>query len=90
MKLVEDNMDFKKVDFFQPAIIVVAILVFLLIRYIGSFNYRFEDPLKLELILTIFFAIKILSQKTSEDTECRSELDRRKTVMVKIDLCRTT
>lgn len=50
-------MDFKKVDFFQPAIIVVAILVFLLMGYIGSFNYRFEDPLKLELILTIFFAI---------------------------------
>lgn len=50
-------MDFKKVDFFQPTIIVVAILVFLLMGYIGSFNYRFEDPLKLELILTIFFAI---------------------------------
>ena len=31
-------------------------LAFLAMGYIGSFNYRFEDPLKLEVILTIIFA----------------------------------
>lgn len=45
-----------KIDFFNPLIVVVAILAFLAMGYIGSFNYRFEDPLKLEVILTIIFA----------------------------------
>lgn len=45
-----------KIDFFNPLIVVVAILAFLAMGYVGSFNYRFEDPLKLEVILTIFFA----------------------------------
>ena len=49
-------MKIEKIDFFQPGIIVVAILAFLLMGYIGSFNYRFEDPLKLEVILTVIFA----------------------------------
>ena len=49
-------MKLEKIDFFQPGIVVVAILVFLAMGYIGSFNYRFEDPLKLEVILTIIFA----------------------------------
>ena len=49
-------MDLKKIDLFQPLILVVAILAFLAMGYIGSFNYRFEDPLDLEVILTIFFA----------------------------------
>ncbi|MBQ6099632.1 MAG: oligosaccharide repeat unit polymerase family protein [Methanobrevibacter sp.] len=49
-------MDFKKIDFFQPLILVVAILAFLAMGYIGSFNYRFEDPLDLEVILTVIFA----------------------------------
>lgn len=52
-------MDFKKVDFFQPLILVVAILAFLAMGYIGSFNYRFEDPLDFEVILTILFACLI-------------------------------
>ena len=42
-------------------IIVVAILVFLSMGYIGSFNYRFEDPLKLEVILTILFSCLIFT-----------------------------
>ena len=49
-------MKFEKIDFFQPLLVVVAILVFLVMGYIGSFNYRFEDPLKLEVILTVIFA----------------------------------
>ena len=49
-------MKFERPDFFQPLIIVVAILAFLIMGYIGSFNYRFEDPLKMEVILTVIFA----------------------------------
>ena len=41
-----------KTDFFNPLIIVAAILVFLTMGYIGSFNYRFEDPLNINVILT--------------------------------------
>lgn len=43
-------------DLFNPIIVVVGILAFLLMGYIGSFNYRFEDPLDLQVILTIIFA----------------------------------
>lgn len=46
----------KKYDYFNPLIVVVAILAFLAMGYIGSFNYRFEDPLDLEVIVTIVFA----------------------------------
>ena len=42
-------------------ILVVAILAFLLMGYIGSFNYRFEDPLDLEVILTVVFACLIFA-----------------------------
>ena len=49
-------MDFKRIDIFQPLILVVAILVFLAMGYVGSFNYRFEDPLNTEVILTVLFA----------------------------------
>ena len=45
-----------KRDFFNPLIVVVAILAFLAMGYIGSFNYRFEDPLSIEVILTIIFS----------------------------------
>lgn len=45
-----------KIDFFNPLILVAGILAFLAMGYIGSFNYRFEDPLKPEVILTIVFA----------------------------------
>lgn len=54
-------MNLEKIDFFQPIIVVVAILAFLLMGYIGSFNYRFEDPLDIEVILTIIFACIIFA-----------------------------
>ncbi len=54
-------MKLEKIDYFQPVILVVAILAFLLMGYIGSFNYRFEDPLDLEVILTIVFACAIFT-----------------------------
>ena len=41
---------------FNPMIVVLAILVFLVMGYIGSFNYRFENPLSLEVILTVIGA----------------------------------
>jgi oligosaccharide repeat unit polymerase len=49
-------MELEKLDIFQPLIVVAAILAFLAMGYIGSFNYRFEDPLNSEVILTIIFA----------------------------------
>lgn len=54
-------MKFEKIDFFQPLLVVVAILVFLAMGYTGSFNYRFEDPLKPEVILTVIFACIIFA-----------------------------
>ena len=54
-------MNLKKIDFFSPMIVVVAILVFLAMGYIGSFNYRFEDPLNSEVILTILFSCLIFT-----------------------------
>ena len=54
-------MNLKKIDFFNPMIVVIAILAFLAMGYIGSFNYRFEDPLKLEVILTILFSCMIFA-----------------------------
>ena len=46
----------RKYDFFNPLIVVIAILAFLAMGYVGSFNYRFEDPLDTEVILTVIFA----------------------------------
>lgn len=54
-------MNFKKLDFFQPFIIIIAILVFLVMGYIGSFNYRFENPLNTSVILTVIFACIVFS-----------------------------
>ena len=54
-------MNLKKIDFFNPMIVVVAILAFLAMGYIGSFNYRFEDPLSSEVILTILFSCLIFA-----------------------------
>ena len=54
-------MKIEKIDFFQPLIIVIAIVVFLAMGYVGSFNYRFEDPLKPEVILTILFSCLIFT-----------------------------
>ena len=45
-----------KIDFFNPLIVVVGILAFLAMGYMGSFNYRFEDPLRWQVILTVIFA----------------------------------
>ena len=45
-----------KIDFFNPLIVVVGILAFLAMGYIGSFNYRFEDPLNTAVILTVIFS----------------------------------
>ena len=50
-----------KRDFFNPLIVVVAILAFLAMGYIGSFNYRFENPLSTEVILTIIFSCIIFT-----------------------------
>ena len=54
-------MKLEKLDFFQPLIVVVAILAFLLMGYIGSFNYLFEDPLNSQVILTVIFACIVFS-----------------------------
>ena len=49
-------MNFKNFDFFSPYIVAAAIIVFLSMGYIGSFNYRFEYPLSLETIGTVLLA----------------------------------
>lgn len=46
----------RKYDFFNPAIVVIAILAFLAMGYVGSLNYRFEDPLNTNVILTVISA----------------------------------
>lgn len=50
-----------KIDYFNPLILVVGILAFLMMGYIGSFNYRFENPLSAEVIVTIIFACIIFA-----------------------------
>lgn len=54
-------MKLEKIDLFQPMIIVVAIIAFLAMGYIGSFNYRFENPLNQEVILTILFSCMLFA-----------------------------
>ena len=51
----------RKYDFFNPLIVTVAVLAFIVMGYLGSFNYRFEDPLDLEVILTVIFACAIFA-----------------------------
>ncbi|WP_405293554.1 oligosaccharide repeat unit polymerase family protein [Methanobrevibacter sp.] len=46
----------KRYDFFNPMIVAAAILAFLAMGYVGSFNYRFENPLNSAVILTVIFA----------------------------------
>lgn len=46
----------RKIDFFHPYIVPIAIIIFLIMGYIGSFNYRFKDPLNTQTIITIIFA----------------------------------
>lgn len=50
-----------KRDFFNPLIVVAAILVFLVMGYIESLNYRFENPLNIEVILTVIFSCAIFT-----------------------------
>lgn len=74
------KMKKEKIDFFQPLIIVVAIIAFLAMGYVGSFNYRFEDPLKPDVILTILFsclifAIGAVSVKYKVNIENTKELN---------------
>ena len=47
----------KKYDFFNPLIVVAGILAFLAMGYVGSFNYRFDDPLDMGVILTVIFIL---------------------------------
>jgi oligosaccharide repeat unit polymerase len=49
-------MKIEKIDFFNPLIVVVGILLFLAMGYAGSFNYRFDDPLDSAVILTVLFS----------------------------------
>ena len=46
----------RKIDFFHPYIVPIAIIIFLIMGYIGSFNYMFKDPLNTQTIITIIFA----------------------------------
>lgn len=50
-----------KIDYFNPLILVAGILAFLMMGYIGSFNYRFENPLSAEVIVTVIFACIIFA-----------------------------
>ena len=54
-------MKLEKIELLNPMILVVGILIFLAMGYIGSFNYRFEDPLNLNVILTIIFSCIVFS-----------------------------
>ena len=49
-------MKLEKLDFFNPLIVVVGILLFLVMGYIGSFNYRFDDPLDFNVMATVIFS----------------------------------
>ncbi|MDL2270442.1 oligosaccharide repeat unit polymerase family protein [Methanobrevibacter sp. OttesenSCG-928-I08] len=49
----------KKIDIFSPYIVTLAIIIFLVMGYIGSFNYRFESPLSVESILIVLYSVLI-------------------------------
>ena len=73
-------MEIEKIDFFQPFLVVVGILAFLAMGYVGSFNYRFENPLSLEVILTVLFSciiftIGLIAVKYKINVEKTKELD---------------
>lgn len=50
------SFSLRKIDFFHPYIVAIIILIVLAMGYVGSFNYRFEDPLNTQTILTVLFA----------------------------------
>lgn len=52
-------MELKKIDFFSPWIVAAVILLFLIMGYIGSFNYRFDDPLDFSVISLVLYSIII-------------------------------
>lgn len=52
-------MELKKIDFFSPWIVALAIILFLIMGYIGSLNYRFEDPLKPSVISIVIYCVII-------------------------------
>lgn len=52
-------MEFKKIDLFSPWIVGAVIILFLIMGYIGSLNYRFEDPLDLSVILIVLYSVAI-------------------------------
>jgi oligosaccharide repeat unit polymerase len=54
-------MKLEKTDFFSPMIVVLGILLYLVMGYAGSFNYRFDDPLDAEVILTILFSCLVFT-----------------------------
>ena len=49
-------MKLEKLDFFNPLIVVAGILLFLVMGYIGSFNYRFDGPLDFNVMATVIFS----------------------------------
>ncbi|WP_409200247.1 oligosaccharide repeat unit polymerase family protein [Methanobrevibacter sp. DSM 116169] len=49
----------KNIDIFSPYIVTIAILIFLIMGYIGSFNYRFDAPLSNETILIILYSVLV-------------------------------
>lgn len=44
-------------DYFSPLILPIITILVLIMGYIGSFDYHFKEPLQINLILTIIFAI---------------------------------
>ena len=70
----------RRIDIFSPYIVTVVIIAFLIMGYIGSFNYRFENPLNTQTILTTIFAsiiflIGILTVKFKFNVENRLKLN---------------
>ena len=50
-----------KITIFHPLILPVAFLIFLTMGYIGSFNYRFTDPLNINVIITVILACVVFT-----------------------------
>lgn len=50
-----------KITIFHPLILPVAFLIFLTMGYIGSFNYRFTDPLNIKVISTVILACVVFT-----------------------------
>ena len=46
----------RKIDIFSPYVLIIVMIIFLIMGYIGSFNYRFKDPLNTQTILTVIYS----------------------------------